>query len=326
MNQLMISIIVPAYNVDKYVSKCLSSIQNQTYRNWEAIVIDDGSTDKTGDICDSFGSSDRRFQIYHQGNKGVCEARNFALSMARGEIIGFADADDFLDETACERIVNHFADESLDAVFAGHFRVDENDEILEKRNGFPIAEDGSVGAAKCTLLEGTQSYLGVLWNKYFRRECVFRESDYIDFSPSYKVGEDQIWLLEVCRNIRRLGFETAPIYNYRIRNGSAVHAFALTDAKKTEIHARRKMVSLVDEFYPELSILARLKYRSCLNALAIAAIRQKNPEVLRYIVPYSKKYYTAIMRSSVSLKRKIKESFLQAAYIFWGIGKKGEAE
>lgn len=326
MRQPMISIIIPAYNVEKYVAKCLRSIQEQTYTNWEAIVIDDGSADHTGSICDDFCANDERFRVYHTKNSGVSEARNYGLSKAKGDIIGFADADDFLESNAFERISQHFIDARVDAVFSGHFRVDENDQKLEKRSIGLSPVKGSTEAAKSTLLEGPQSALGVLWNKYFRRKCIFGEDSFVRFSAEYQVGEDQIWLLQTCLNIVRVDFEASCIYNYRIRNGSAVHNFALTDAKKTEIRAREKMVSMVDNLYPELASLARIKYRSCLNALATAAIKNKNFSALRYIACHSRRYYFSVLKSNLSLKRKAKETLLQTMYLLWGIGKRGENE
>ncbi|WP_446424620.1 glycosyltransferase family 2 protein, partial [Mailhella sp.] len=101
MDSLMLTIIVPCYNAEKYIDRCLSSIYNQTYKNFECIVIDDGSTDNSATLCDKFSAKDSRFIIIHQENRGVSAARNAALDIARGEYIGFVDADDYID-------VDHF--------------------------------------------------------------------------------------------------------------------------------------------------------------------------------------------------------------------------
>lgn len=90
-----VSIIVPVYNVEKYLHQCLDSIQAQTFRNWECIVVDDGSTDSSASICDLYSHADSRFIVIHKENGGVSSARNAALEIARGEFIGFADPDDW---------------------------------------------------------------------------------------------------------------------------------------------------------------------------------------------------------------------------------------
>ncbi|PTL32775.1 hypothetical protein C7120_10825 [Prevotella sp. oral taxon 376] len=102
----LISIIVPIYNVEQYIHFCLDSLKNQTYPNLEIFLIDDGSTDNSGKICDSYSLSDSRFHIIHQENKGVSEARNTGLRRACGEYIYFVDGDDFIIPTAIEVLYN----------------------------------------------------------------------------------------------------------------------------------------------------------------------------------------------------------------------------
>ena len=209
MDDLKISLIVPAYNVERYVGECLQSICSQTWQNWEAVVIDDGSSDGTGRICDLWQELDHRVHVYHIANGGVSAARNAALKLVTGEIVGFADADDRLPHTAFERIAGHFMQSpSLSAVFAGHRRMDESGRITETRQGKPFAGADGRAAAGMTLEQGRDSYLGVLWNKYFRRDCLIRDGQPAVFSTDYRIGEDQVWLLEVCRGLQSVEAET----------------------------------------------------------------------------------------------------------------------
>ena len=92
----LITVIIPVYNVEKYVLKCLKSVAGQHYRNLEVIVVDDGSTDASGVICDQFAASDERFHVWHKPNGGLSDSRNFALDRAHGEYITFIDGDDWV--------------------------------------------------------------------------------------------------------------------------------------------------------------------------------------------------------------------------------------
>ena len=92
-----ISIIIPVYNVEKYIDECLKSIQGQTYTNWEAIIVDDGSTDLSGKICDQYADKDERFIVIHQKNARIAAARNKGLDVATGDFITFIDSDDFIE-------------------------------------------------------------------------------------------------------------------------------------------------------------------------------------------------------------------------------------
>ena len=99
-----ISIIVPVYNVEKYLEKCIDSILNQSYQNLEIILIDDGSTDNSGSICDEYKKKDQRVQVIHQKNQGQSSARNAGLNIAKGSYIGFVDSDDWIEQNMYEKL------------------------------------------------------------------------------------------------------------------------------------------------------------------------------------------------------------------------------
>ncbi|MBP3877372.1 MAG: glycosyltransferase [Lachnospiraceae bacterium] len=321
MDDLKISLIVPAYNVERYVGECLQSICSQTWQNWEAVVIDDGSSDGTGRICDLWQEFDHRVHVYHIANGGVSAARNAALKLVTGEIVGFADADDRLPHTAFERIAGHFMQSpSLSAVFAGHRRMDESGRITETRQGKPFAGADGRAAAGMTLEQGRDSYLGVLWNKYFRRDCLIRDGQPAVFSTDYRIGEDQVWLLEVCRGLQSVEAETEPVYDYRIRGGSAVHADISAEARRSEILARREMVELTRRYYPEYTAAAALKYRTCMHAAARTELRRMKPGAA---VRAARGYYKDAMAGQLSRKRRVKETLFQCLY---GLLSPGEKE
>ena len=131
----LISIIIPAYNVEKYISKCLESIIKQTYSNIEIILVDDGSTDKTSEICDEYEKKDDRIKVIHTENRGVSEARNKGLENVKGNWITFVDSDDWIEEDFCEVLLKKIKDYDADIALCGYKRVTENSCEIIKTSG-----------------------------------------------------------------------------------------------------------------------------------------------------------------------------------------------
>ena len=126
-----ISVIVPVYKVESFLSRCVDSILNQTYSDFELVLIEDGSPDQSGAICDEYAQKDDRFRVVHQANAGVSSARNVGLNNVHGEWITFLDADDRFKNNALEFYTNHIS-ESIDMIMAGYMSVDE--ETLVKQS------------------------------------------------------------------------------------------------------------------------------------------------------------------------------------------------
>lgn len=112
----LISVIVPVYKVEKYINKCVDSIINQTYTNLEIILVDDGSPDNCGNICDEYAKKDNRIKVVHKENAGVSSARNIGLEKSSGKYITFIDADDYVEKNYCEELLNILKIENADCV------------------------------------------------------------------------------------------------------------------------------------------------------------------------------------------------------------------
>lgn len=130
----LISIIVPVYNVEKYLQKCIESLLNQTYKNIEIILIDDGSTDKSGEICDRYAKTDERIRVVHKKNAGVAAARNDALDMVNGDYITFVDSDDFINEEYCEIFINTLVKNDADIAICQLYQFVEGESIKNDTN------------------------------------------------------------------------------------------------------------------------------------------------------------------------------------------------
>lgn len=127
MEKERISVIVAVYNVEKYLSKCIESILNQTYKNLEIILIDDGSSDKSGDICDSYAKQDSRIKVIHRENKGIAYTRNEGLDTAKGDYITFVDSDDYIHPQMYELMMRKLREQNADVVACDYLELPENE-------------------------------------------------------------------------------------------------------------------------------------------------------------------------------------------------------
>ena len=125
MENPLISVIVPVFNVETYVSRCISSILNQTYKNLEILLIDDGSTDSSGKICDSFAEKDTRLNVIHCKNHGVAAARNRGIEISKGTYISFIDSDDFIELDFYEYLMNLVRTTNCDVAYCSYRRIPE---------------------------------------------------------------------------------------------------------------------------------------------------------------------------------------------------------
>ena len=126
MTQPKVSIIIPVYNVEKYLDRCVKSLQNQSLKDIEIILVDDSSADSSSSICDNLSAEDNRIKVIHKVNEGAGKARNAALEIARGEYIGFVDSDDFVESDMFETLYNTAEKHNADLVMSGVLFVDGN--------------------------------------------------------------------------------------------------------------------------------------------------------------------------------------------------------
>lgn len=198
-----ISIIIPVYNVEQYLHRCVHSILNQTYTNLEIILINDGATDNSGEICDDYASKDDRILVIHQKNKGLSGARNSGLKRATGEFVGFVDSDDWIEYDMFERMMNLIQNENVDVVECGILKsLDVEDNI--NRQGKLNIED-RLSALKRIITNQQFSVWRRLYKKKIIEDITFVEG---------KNSEDVYFTLGVFKNINKIAYTSAPLYNY----------------------------------------------------------------------------------------------------------------
>lgn len=217
----MISIIVPIYNSQTSLERCLLSIREQSITDWECLLIDDGSNDGSAEICDEFAAKDGRFIVFHQMNHGVSVARNIGLDFARGEYVCFVDSDDWLDKCFLETMAS--AAEDSDWVISGQSRVspDGSRAILAPNSfgTFSVTRENSD-----TFLELERKLLFFAVHEKLYRNDIIRENG-IRFPEGCSYGEDLIFNYVYLEHVHTISTVADALYNYRMHDGSLSLAF-----------------------------------------------------------------------------------------------------
>ena len=210
MNNPLISIIVPVYNVEKYLRPCLDSILSQTYTNWEAILVDDGSKDNSGKICDEYAQRDNRFRVIHKENGGVSSARNIGIEMSKGKWITFVDADDMLKNAFIKSASVYFCMDEIGAIVVSSERLTDKGE----KSHFNQFENSRILISD--YIRKMKHY--VSWG-YFLRLATIKKHN-LRFDCSLKMSEDAIFLMQYFSKISLIQTLSEHSYFYRINPDS----------------------------------------------------------------------------------------------------------
>ncbi len=299
MQKKCISVIVPVYNTEAYLEKCLDSLLVQTYQNWEAILVDDGSSDGSGRICDCYAARDHRFRVIHKENEGVSIARNCAIMASTGEYISFLDSDDWLDEDTLGTIVGHFEKNHVDVVVTGWY--DERPEgTIRHPSGTPFEGKANQTELAQQLFVLSSSYWGILCNKSFRRSCVFSEdSAPFLFPAGIKHAEDQYWLIHVYKNAKSAYFDPKSLYHYVSRSNSASNTFASSTSNVIDLFKTYQAICQygIQEFGLNQDLVqARFIYHFFTGRLS-TMYRTGNTSLYSFLLKNGKPYVEAMSQS-----------------------------
>lgn len=222
-NKVLVSIIVPFYNVEEYIGKTLLSIENQTFFNFEAILIDDGSTDKSHQVVENYISKCRfKNVLIRQENSGVSAARNNGLKHASGEYVVFVDADDVLSSFYISRMYEHLSLNNAELTICG-FQTFEDDDKL-KFNSRPSQQEAQILDSLDIMHKTLLCTLKIsAWSLMIRRELL--DIHNIRFAEGYKYDEDIHFIWRVLAHVDNIVFDPTPLYYYRMRSGSAMAKF-----------------------------------------------------------------------------------------------------
>lgn len=253
----LISVIVPVYNAEKCLKKCVESLINQTYSSLEIILINDGSTDSSAEICNQFAKFDNRIVVVHQDNKGVSTARNSGINIASGQYIGFVDSDDWIEKSMYTKLFEAISiqDKDINIAICGHIVEDPSGIIVKKSSTTRKHILDQFEALDMALR--SNYYQGYMWNKLFRAS-LFRGENGVRFTENIHIYEDLLVVCECIMRSKKVAFIGEYLYHYILYQKSAMRQ-PFNQKKVTILDALNKINILCSEEYPELCNIVNVK-------------------------------------------------------------------
>ena len=240
---MLISIIIPVYNAEKFLPRCLTSIKNQTYKELEIILVNDGSSDNSGLICDNYSIKDNRFIVIHKENGGVSSARNAALKIAKGNYIGFVDPDDWVENTMFDRLLHLINDNQADMSICGFFKETEDGKILNSSNKSEIFKLDQKQAINEIL--SNNSIKGYLWNKLFSADIINKDNK-LKFEEEIHFCEDLLFCIQYIIKAEKVIYDSSFYYHYLV-HGKGVSQTNYSIKKVTALNAISKIIDLLND-------------------------------------------------------------------------------
>lgn len=308
-NKPLISIIVPVYNVEKYIRRCLDSLIKQTYKNLEIIVVDDGSPDNSGAICDEYAKLDSRVKVIHKENGGVSSARNIGLDNISGEYVGFIDSDDYIALDMYEELYDILVANDADISMGCYSMESSSGEFVPHCSSFTTDRFDKLQTISEMLKQ--VKYTCSLVDKLFASKLIGK----IRFDETISHNEDLLFVYQLMKNSRKAVYISKPIYYYCYNEQSACRV-KFSDKNTTMLKAQNFVLEDIKENMPEIYDVALTEYvkTAIFNLTAIAKSDYQNKEYiekLRKIVKDNLKFF---LRSYVAKGYKINAILIAVSF------------
>lgn len=312
-NKIKISVLMPVYNVENYLRQSIDSVISQTYEKWELIIVDDGSSDDSGRICDEYAAKEERIKVIHKSNAGSLSARRDGIKAARGDYGIFLDSDDFLEADCMERIVSEIEKTSADIIIYRGY----------------IYNAGEQTPMYCTLQAGvidkkiiyktilSSDEINAIWTKAIRMELL--QEDPTDYSVFYSnsYGEDKLQFLYPVTHAKTIDILPVPLINYRQVESSLIHNVKIEMiAKKLQLEVWEKIIEYAEiwdlDNHDDILNLSTYCLRHLINTYTNVFYGCKDADEVKACVTFPwEKYLPSIVyehrfRNNLSLKEKIK--------------------
>lgn len=302
MKNLLVTIIIPCYNVEKYVEKCITSICNQTYKNIQIIPVEDGATDNTSDILDSLALTDSRIKVFHKQNAGVSAARNSGLELAVGEYVVFVDGDDYLAPDYVEYMLKLVSMADSDFCLSKNCFTEDRETQIENDNIRILTKEEATA-----LLISPKVIVGC-WNKMFKRQFIINNK--LAFSTNLFYGEGLNFITKAAQLANNVAVGNRKVYYYRRNNeASATSKFNIQKYYNGEKALDKIQDDLIIKDKNVDMMMALHKSLFCLGALSqtyahnMQKVYKKDCSHWREVIKYNlSKLWTA---RNVSLYRKV---------------------
>ena len=304
----LISVIAPVYKVADLLPRCVDSILAQTYRNLEVILVDDGSPDNCGDICDEYAKKDRRVKVIHKKNGGISSARNAGIDICKGKYIMFIDSDDYISSTAIEHLYKDITSTGADISICDYVSFSDR---VKVKNKYPKKVFTVTGDDKYRYIAPSDVYsdYGVVsivqWNKLFKAK-IFKNLRYSEG----KINEDEFIITSEFSLADKISYNLEPLYHYYQREGSTIHTFSIN--RLDIVDAWEERIKFYTEHHLDEYILplAEMKIIFLIDFVGqYYSVIKKDPKDRKILKRYRKNnanYAKQLLRQKISRKTKIK--------------------
>lgn len=296
----ILSIIVPVYNSENRLKKCIDSILNQTFSDFELILVDDGSKDSSGKICEDYAKKDSRIKLIHQENMGVSEARNTGLRCAVGKYVGFVDSDDYIDKRMYEVLYSLMIENNADITVCGVRDIDSDKEIKFPKN------------CELLILRKHESIKFLLIGKYLTMYAVNKlyKKDFFNklYYPPGKIYEDTIVTPQIFSLANKVVYTSENLYNY-VKNPASITNSKFSQKDMDIIEAGRSTLKFAKEKFPDLIKAAEYRYiwsyMCVIDRMIVGGINSKNIDYIRLTNFIKKNKMKILYNPYFSSKRKL---------------------
>jgi len=292
----LISIIIPVYNVEQYLVRCVDSVINQTYKNLEIILVDDGSTDNSGKICDEYALKDNRIKVIHKKNGGLPSARNAGLDIAIGEYIGFVDSDDYIVSDMYEHLYNLLLNNKADVSCCNFFNFKDNQYVDNQYGVDAVLNFGEVLCVKQNVF---------VWNKLYKRALIGN----IRVDEKLRLGEDLDFNFKVLRKIKKIAYSKEAKYYYFYNPNSIIRErkFKKIDLQIITIYEEILKYCKENNFNEAFKYNRKKQLNRCVVFLFLIAKEKfiEDKESLNFLLKYIRKNLICLLFGNFSVKLKL---------------------
>lgn len=298
----LITVIVPVYNTHKYLPTCVDSLINQTYQNLQILLIDDGSTDASPGICDSYSVRDLRVSVVHKTNEGVSSARNLGIELAQGEYISFIDSDDWLEPDAYKHLVDCILEYKVDAVIFEYFVDYESGKSTHNNYCCLNGLMDNVKAIETTISPVNR----FAWSKIYARKLIEK----VRFDQSIHIGEDTLFACNALGNAQSAYYTSKALYHHYQSEVSATRC-AFNKKRFTGIEAYKRLLQLCQSNYPKIIDVALSAYISLVISTIVELYDARNYPGSRKIISslnsnIRELFYTVLHSKDILFRVKIR--------------------
>lgn len=309
----MISIIIPVYNTAPYLDQCIQSVVEQNYKDWECILVDDGSTDNSGTICDKWAGNDSRIRVLHQANQGVSAARNHGIDKSKGDYICFIDSDDWVTANYLSDMLSGLEDKNIDMVVTGVEDVIESGKNMVHSSYRCLKMEMDPADTKDFI-----EYIDLFYSPYSKLYIaeIIKDND-IKFPVDFSLGEDMIFNLHYLDFVRGICILPCVNYLYRIIGSGTLMTIYRADRFYIEYELWRKRIDFFVSKDMWNSVSRKYMYKELWGILynGIFSIKHASLSYLREILSIREIDELKVWKDVFCTKKWIKRSILNRAYI-----------